>query len=261
MRQSSLASAHAIVATVALLLLSPARGAAQELRPLGPLDPPGVVTYFVAAGPASARYLDSDHDLAVWALGDWERAAQGRLHFVPADEASALVRIYWVEAEAGQYGETRAMDVNGRRGAAVFVRPDTDALGPDIAKLAREDPLFRDAIVYLTCVHELGHALGLRHTANFADVMYFFGFGGDIPRFFKRYREQLGERSDITHVSGLSRGDLAQLDALYGSSAARGSKSVQARARPASSGAPIPAELEAAGLGRTWLVAAIRGAP
>jgi hypothetical protein len=215
MRHSLLVVIHAIVATVLVSLLAPPRAAAQELRPLGPLDAHGTVTYFVAAGPASARYLDADRDLATWALADWERASHGRLHFVPGDEETALVRIFWVEPEGGEYGETRGIDVNGRRGAAVFVRPDTDALGPDIAKLARADPLFRDTIVYLTCVHELGHALGLRHTANFADVMYFFGFGGDIPRFFKRYRERLGERADIPHVSGLSTGDLAQLDALY----------------------------------------------
>ena len=77
-------------------------------------------------------------------------------------------------------------------------------------------------------MHELGHALGLRHTANFADVMYFFGFGGDIPRFFMRYRERLGERADIPHVSGLSQGDLTQLDALYGPKGARGRSSVVA---------------------------------
>jgi len=238
----------AAVVAVAASSLSPRGAASQELRPLGPLDAHGTVTYFVAAGTAGAHYLDADRDLATWALADWERATHGRVHFVPGEEASALVRIYWVEAEGGQYGETRAIEVNGRRGAAVFVRPDTDALGPDIAKLARSDALFRDTIVYLTCVHELGHALGLRHTANFADVMYFFGFGGDIPRFFKRYREQLGERADIPHVSGLSRGDLAQLDALYSPSGARGSGGAVQILGPRTPDPPIRAPISASAL-------------
>jgi len=262
MRQAVLAASHAIVVTILVSLLAPARAAAQELRPLGPLDAHGTVTYFVAAGSPESRYREADHDLAIWALADWERAAHGRLHFEPGDEASALVRIYWVEAEAGQYGETRAIDVNGRRGAAVFVRPDTDALGPDIAKLARDDALFRDTIVYLTCVHELGHALGLRHTATFADVMYFFGFGGDIPRFFMRYRERLGERADIPHVSGLSRGDLAQLDALYGPNGGRDTAgAVEVLAPGTRAAADLAADLEIEGFSdTTWLLTGTRRA-
>ncbi|HEX5418851.1 MAG TPA: matrixin family metalloprotease [Gammaproteobacteria bacterium] len=174
------------------------------------------VSYFIAPGAPGSGYRSEDRQLALWALGAWQRAAGGALHFVPADEANALVRIYWVPAGGGEYGETQLLRVGGRLGAAVYVRPDTEGLGADIAGRARNDPLFRDTVVYLTCLHELGHALGLQHTTDFDDVMYFFGFGGDIPRFFERYREQLHTRDDIAKVSGLSAGDLAQLRALEG---------------------------------------------
>jgi hypothetical protein len=192
---------------------------AQMLAPLGPLEDGVVVTYFIATPVEEAEARPADADLALWALESWQRAAGGALKFVRAErENDALVRLYWVPAAAGQYGEMRPLDVQGRRGAAVYIRPDTTALGPEIAAEARLDALFRDTVVYLTCVHELGHALGLTHTANFDDIMYFFGFGGDIGEFFGRYRRQLTDRDDIRATSALSQGDLAQLAALYGRS-------------------------------------------
>jgi hypothetical protein len=206
---------NACAIAAAVTALAHSLVSAQRPFRLEPQDDGGAVTYFIGEGKPGSQYRPADRQLATWALDAWARSTGGALRFAPSREQDALVRIHWVSAEDGLYGEMRPISVNGRRGAEIFVRADTDGLGGDIAGLARADPLMRDTIVYLTCVHELGHALGLDHTDDFADIMYFFGFGGDIPGFFKRYRAQLTQRGDIAKVSGLSAGDLERLRDLY----------------------------------------------
>jgi hypothetical protein len=119
----------------------------------------------------------------------------------------ARIRIRWASGAMNLYGETEPLLVDGRPGAQIFVLPDMNALGRDIGEEARRDPLFRDGVVYLTCLHESGHALGLRHTAAFADIMYSFQFGGDILGYFERYRRPLRTRADIETHSGISGAD------------------------------------------------------
>jgi hypothetical protein len=197
-------------------LLSYGPAAAQALFPvIAPLPIDTPVGYFVASPDAVAGARPGDAELCVFALEDWVRHAEGRLVVQSAPEVESRIRIFFVAPGRGQYGEMRPVLVGGRRGAEVFIRPDTDSLSPDIATAARQDPLLRDAIVYLTCLHEIGHALGMEHTDRIADVMYYFGFGGDIPGFFNRYRSRLESRDDIPGQTGLSAGDIAGLRSLW----------------------------------------------
>jgi len=141
--------------------------------------------------------------LARWALGAWETAAAGRLHFLETkDRASALLRVRWAGKDSGLYGEAVPILVNGRRGSELHIL---------LPERNPKDPLLRDTVVYLTCLHESGHALGLPHTRAFADIMYSFQFGGDIDEYFGRYRRLLATREDIRKNAGVSPADRAAL--------------------------------------------------
>jgi hypothetical protein len=141
---------------------------------------------------AETNCRPADADLAQWALEAWQSESSGKLTFTRvADRAQAEIRFFWIGARDGLYGETRGGDI--------YVRPEAG------------DSLLRETIVYLTCLHEAGHALGLRHTANFEDIMYNFQFGGDIAEYFNRYARKLTRRTDVRKNSGISVNDRRQL--------------------------------------------------
>ena len=144
------------------------------------------------------------------AMRTWTTASNGAFTMrrtLLATEAG--IRIYFNGA-GGNYGETRPhIDADGLIDAAeVNIAADAPI---DV------DPLTRGIIVYLTALHELGHALGLEHTRNFDDIMYLFRQPGDGPRYFGNYRKLLRTEGDIgSAATGLSAYDVETLRTLYG---------------------------------------------
>jgi hypothetical protein len=182
---------------------------------LGRLNTGEAITYAIEDGKAVSGYRESDRELAKLALDAWSRESGGQLKFTEANIAAALIRIRWISPNEGLYGETQRVQVNGKAGAIVYVMPQVSAQGEPLASRAVQDNLLRETIVYLTCVHELGHAVGLQHTRKFDDIMYYFGYGGNIVDYFMRYRNKLQSRVDIAKYSGLSASDVEALHDVY----------------------------------------------
>jgi hypothetical protein len=181
------------------------------------LDARQPISFFIEDGSGVPGYRDSDRELAKLALEAWSRESAGKLKFTESRQRDvALIRLRWISPTEGLYGETRRVEVNGKPGAIVYVMPQVSVQGEPLASHAVQDTLLRDTIVYLTCVHELGHAVGLSHTRRFEDIMYYFGYGGNILDYFMRYRNRLQSRGDIAKYSGLSTGDVDVLRNLYG---------------------------------------------
>jgi matrixin len=157
----------------------------------------------------SARAPSGGVALVEKALQTWTRAADGRFTLSRArsrDEAAIAVMFLTSDAV---YGET-APHIDAAKRFIVSAEVAINAAVPD-------DPLDARIIVYLTALHELGHALGLPHTDNFRDIMYSFRAPDDGARYFGNYRKLLQSVADIggPTATGLSPSDVAALRALY----------------------------------------------
>lgn len=181
----------------ALLVLIPAAARAED------------ITYWIQPCTvlASLACAPEDVDLARWAFAAWQTASEGKLRLIESkDRDNAQFQLLWAEKDGGLYGETEMIRVHGKPGAAIHVLAEPVGQGA-----GKADRLLRDTIVYLTCLHESGHALGLNHTREFADIMYSFQYGGDIEEYFGRYRRKLAVREDIRKNAGMSPADRTAL--------------------------------------------------
>ena len=142
------------------------------------------------------------------AMKTWTVAAGGRFTLVEAWETTAPVRLHFFSADY-RYGVT-APRVDPATG---FIVKAEVAVAAD----AGRDLLEREIIVYLTALHELGHALGLEHTNDINTIMYLFREPGDGEKFFGAYRRKLKSADDIgsANATGLSPSDVVTLRALY----------------------------------------------
>ena len=186
---------------------------AQTPPKLVPLDAAGLITYYIAEGIPAFGSRAGDVELATWAFEEWERHAGGVIRLEPiTDEGMALIRLYWHRENRRQYGQmTSRVGSLHRRQAILYVRPDAHSKHETLGPAAVKDPLLRDTIVYLTCLHEIGHALGLGHTAAENDVMRTEGSDAN----FDRYRRTLKSRATLASVSWLSDADALRLKELY----------------------------------------------
>jgi predicted Zn-dependent protease len=125
-------------------------------------------------------YKDQYNDILKHAFTDWATASGGKVRVVFVDRPDgANIVCSWTSdpaqlANAAESGETQ-LALNGKgiiRATIVFLTV------PLVAVLPITDNRLR-----VTCLHEVGHALGLTgHTRNPADIMFFSSRISDDPR-------------------------------------------------------------------------------
>lgn len=166
-----LLAASAVCPDAGFLCAELERGEVAELRVARWPDDAGPLRVQVPApaheDPRRARAL---RDAAARGVGMWDGWPRPlRIERLPVGrrpDPGADVRVSWSDRlEGGKLGRVRSRWIGGRRGPSFQVEEFRLATGP------RDRPL-DTATVKTTAAHEMGHALGLRHSPDPDDLMY-----------------------------------------------------------------------------------------